>query len=420
MDTSVLDSIFTLGADNVLIAQADNPAIKDGSTTVTNILGDAAAKVAEPKTEEHTEEAIVPVTVPANDKKAKDVLGSITDTLIENPDTQEDVQEPVVTAQGRPKTEKNALVSYLASKIEANEFGIPDDAPYDAAKQTLPEYLSSLPEKDLHAYLDANIKAQVDDIRETTPKEFYDSLPEELQYLAAYVADGGQNLKGVLQAMTRVEEVRAMDPAVEADQVPIVRAYLQSSTKLTQDQIAEQIEEWKEGDKLEKRAREFKPQLDEMQKEQVVAYQKQQQEVNKQRQELQKFYATNVYKALENNELAGVKLDKKFAREIADNMISTAPSPYDGRPVNWLGYGLDKCQFTEPDYEAVMLASWILNNKPAALEAIRQQGATQQTEKVAKLIKMGQGLGTAQAAAPEPVKTVKRINTSNVLKRSNA
>ncbi len=73
----------------------------------------------------------------------------------------------------------------------------------------------------------------------------------------------------------------------------------------------------------------------------------------------------------------------------------------------------------EPDYEAVMLAAWILNDKAAALEALGQMGKNLQAEKDAKLIKLNQGLGKVggeQIQATE-VKKIKRINTDRVLTR---
>ena len=84
---------------------------------------------------------------------AKAQIESILDAT--NTELEPEVTEEVTAAtkeadKGRPKTDKNALVSYLAQKVEANEFGIPEDAAFDAKKQTIAEYLGTLPEKELH------------------------------------------------------------------------------------------------------------------------------------------------------------------------------------------------------------------------------------------------------------------------------
>ena len=212
--------------------------------------------------------------------------------------------------------------------------------------------------------------------------------------------------------------MRALDPANEDHQSVIIQNYLQA-TGWKQEAISEQIEEWKDSGKLGKKANEFKPALDDMQKEQVQAQIRVAEEQRLQQQKLAEFYTTNVYNILDKSELAGVKLDKKFARQMGDNMTSTVPGPFSGKPVNWLGYGLEMAQYVKPDYEAVMLASWILNDKAAALEALGQRGANAKVEETVKLIKQNQGLGKVGGGEQAPVQTkqIKRINSSNVLKK---
>jgi len=415
MDLSALDGLG-LGADakDVIIADVATP---------TNILEDTSVHKAldidvtkKPEVEKKPED--VPAVVTITEKETADIL----DTALTEVDASTETQTPEQVAEkekGRPKTDKNALVSYLFKKVEANEYGIPEDAAFDPKKQTLEQYLTTLPEAELHTLIDANVKAQIDEVRTNTPKEFFDSLPEELQYAAAYVAEGGQDLKGLFKALSHVEEVKQLDPEKESDQVLIAKSYLQATRFGTEEAITEQIEDWKDAGKLEKKAKEYKPALDDMQKQQVEAQLEVAATQRKQQAELAQFYAQHVYKALENNELAGIKLDKKFVKELASNMVYTTPGPYSGKPTNYIGYGLERCQYVEPDFEAVMLAGWILNDKKAALEALGTRAATAQTEKVAKLIKMNQGLGVSEQPAIADSKPVKRIpNTANVLKRA--
>lgn len=405
-DTSALDAIFTKPEDVL------TPFVEE--IKPTNILEDNSVDKALDNVTDTKEkpEHIAPITT----REVEAVLDTATKELEPETEVTESKKEP-----GRPKTEKNALVTYLSKKVEANEFGIPEDEPYDSSKQTISEYLSTQSEEKLHGLLDSNVKAQIDEVRAQTPKEFFESLPEELQYAAAYVADGGQDLKGLFKALSHVEEVRELDPEKEQDQIAITRSYLQA-TGWKEEAINEQIEEWKELAKIEKKAKEFKPELDNMQKQQVQAYQKQAAEQKKYQQELAQFYAQNVYKQLETNELAGIKLDKKVAREMENGLLTVQPGPWSGKPMNSLGYGLEKVQYIEPDYEAVLLATWLLNDKKGFLEAMGTAKANQAVEKTAKLIKMNQGLGVSeQITIREPQKAVKRIpNTSNVLKRQLA
>ena len=61
--------------------------------------------------------------------------------------------------------------------------------------------------KDFRELFEANFQEREAKIRQDTPKEFFNSLPEELQVAAKYVADGGTDLKGLFRTLAHVEEV---------------------------------------------------------------------------------------------------------------------------------------------------------------------------------------------------------------------
>lgn len=398
----VLDGLF-VNSDNVLKPATDEP--KGTNVLENKTIGNVLDNVKKPETVTEPEPKVETKTTP----EIEAVLDSTIPALAESGDNPEPAAESD-KKPGRPSTDKSSIVSYLAAKIEANEYGIPEDEPYDSTKQKLSEYLNTLSEEKLHSLLDTNQKALIDEVRAQTPKEFFDSLPEELQYAAAYVAEGGQDMKALFKALSHVEEIKELDPEKDTDHIPILQSYLRASTKLTDNQITEQIDEWKEADKLGKKAKEFKPALDDMQKQQVEAHIRQANEQKKQQQELAQFYSHNIYKAIENNTLAGIKLDKRMASDMAERMLTTQPGPWSGRPVNSLGYGLEKAQYTQPDYEAVMLADWVLNDKAGFLEAMKIAGGNEKTEKAVKLIKMNQGTGASEpikvAADTRPVKRI--------------
>jgi len=196
-----------------------------------------------------------------------------------NPTEEEDEIKPKA---GRPKTEKSGLVEFLKKRIESNEMFAFDD--YDESKQSLDDYLSGLGEKDVEELWQANIDNLKQEVAASTPQEFFQSLPEELQYAAKYVADGGQDLKGLFAALAQVEAVREMNPADENDQEGIVRSYLQATNFGTQEEIDEELNTWKDLGVLEKKAKQFKPKLDQMQ-EQIVHAQLQEQEYRRQQQQ---------------------------------------------------------------------------------------------------------------------------------------
>lgn len=182
---------------------------------------------------------------------------------------------------------------------------------YDETKESLDDYLSKLGEKDVEELWQANIDNLKSEVASQTPKEFFESLPEELQYAAKYVADGGQDLKGLFAALAQVEQVREMNPDDENDQEMIVRQYLQATNFGSSDEIEEELSTWKDIGALEKKAKQFKPKLDRMQ-EQIVQAQLQEQEQRRQQQEAaSQAYVQNVFEALRPAEINGLKLDKK-------------------------------------------------------------------------------------------------------------
>ena len=407
MSLDALDAEFTTPATpDVLETVNTNPLL---NTTQNTTLDVDPTKKEEPKAVEQ---------VVVTEKGTLDILDKVSNELIAEPEVvAEGAETETAEQKGRPKVDKNALIEYLNSKIESQDYGVPAD--YDT-KIPVKDYLSKLPEKDLFRLLDSNWTAKEQEVRNSAPQEFYEALPDPVKIVAEYAAKGGNDWDALFSSLVQGRQVTKLDPNNEEHHVPIVKTYLEATTQMTPAQINEQIEDWKDNGKLDKKAVEFKAPLDAIQESYSDHVLKQAEEVRQQESELAQFYADNVYKQLSSNELAGIKLDKKFAKEFAINMTSTAPGPFTGRPVNYLGYGLEKCQYTEPDYEAVMLAAWLLNDKKSALEALGLKGANAATEKAVQLIKLNQGIAAgSQAVVTEPAKQVKRLpDNSRVLKRA--
>ena len=78
-------------------------------------------------------------------------------------------------------------------------------------------------------------------VRESTPAEFFQSLPEELQVAAKYVADGGQDLKGLFRVLSHVEETFELNPEEPSHQERIVREYLTATNFGSPEEIQEEV-----------------------------------------------------------------------------------------------------------------------------------------------------------------------------------
>lgn len=306
------------------------------------------------------------------------------DTALENGDDEDDTK----SKPGRKKTDKSGLVDFLKKRIENSEMFAFDD--FDDSKQSLDDYLGSLSEKDVEDLWKANVDNMKNEVAAATPKEFFESLPEELQYAAEYVAKGGQDLKGLFRALAQVEEVRTLDPAQPEHQEMIVRQYLQASGFGGGDQelIEDQIQEWFDNGNLQKKAMQFQPKLNDMQ-EQVVQSKLAQQEAYKQQQQQKKeAYMQNIYETLKPSELNGVKIDGKRQKMLWDELTTVKYESLTGRPTNLLGKLLEDYQFGQkPRYDLIAETLWLLSDPDDYKENIRKQAKNEVVQETVKKLK---------------------------------
>lgn len=367
-------------------------------TSTETVLDEIEAPVAKPE-------------VRVSDAQTEQVLAEVEEEF------KEVAEEPKVeeTTTGRPKTEKNSLIEYLANQVESQNFGVPED--YDT-NIPIKDYLGKLPEKELHSLLDTNWKVKEDEIRESAPKDFYAALPDEVKIVAEYAAKGGNDWRGLFQSLSRQEEVYQYDIAKEEHHAPIVTQYLQESTQLTPQQIEEQVQEWVETGKIQQKAEQFKPSLDSIQEQRSREYLRQAEIQRQKDQEVSDFYTSKIEETLSKNELAGVKLDKRFIADMYEGMTGVTQGPWSGRPVNKLGYLIEQKSFIEPDYEALMLATWVMEDKENFLKTIQQVGVNKGVNDSVRLIKLEQGAKVESKGVPTNQKPVKRLpNNTRAFKR---
>jgi hypothetical protein len=310
---------------------------------------------------------------------------------------------------GRPKTEKSGLVDFFKKRIESKEMFAFDD--FDESKQTLDDYLGTLAEKDYEELWQANIDNLKNEVASNTPQEFFESLPEELQVAAKYVADGGQDLKGLFQALAQVEQVRELNPTDENDQESIVRSYLQATNFGDTEEIEEELTTWKDLGVLEKKAKQFKPKLDSMQAEIVQSQLAEQESRNRQQKQAAEAYMENVFEALRPAEINGLKLDKKTQASLYAGLVQPNYPSISGRPTNQLGHLLEKFQFVEPNYPLVAEALWLLSDPEAYRQAVEQtvrQLKTEQSRKVGSSYAEEEDKRPSVRKAPRPTNIFQR------------
>ena len=319
-------------------------------------------------------------------------------------------EEEKSTAKGRKRIEGMADVF---KKMIADEQIIPFDDDKD-----LDDYSA----KDWKELIQANMDERANKVRRETPKQFFDSLPRELQTAAKYVADGGQDLKGLFSALASVEETRELDLETEQGQAHIIREYLSATGYGSAEDIQEEIEIWKDLGKLKKQASKFKPKLDKM-SEAVVARKLKEQEMKQaQQRKASEDYMQNVYNTLKDGKIGDMKVNKKTQSLLYNGLVNPSYPSISGQNTNLLGHLLEKYQFVEPNYNLVSEALWLLADPKGYKEQIMAKGENKAVEKTVRKLKSAQSSRNASSTGVEPkeTKTTKRRTLprgNNIFKR---
>ena len=314
------------------------------------------------------------------------------DDLLELPGDEDDQEEE---QEEKPKRGRKKIegVTDVFSKLIDDELIIPfdDDKP-------LEEYSA----KDFQELIQANIEERERQIREQTPRQFFETLPEELQYAAKYVMDGGQDLKGLFNALASTEEVRSLDVDSERGQEEIAKQYMLASGLASAEEVDDEIENLKDLGKLEQYALRSKPKLDKMQ-EQVVQQRIEEQEEMKARQEAAaEAYMQNVFEALKPGEISGVKLDRKTQSELYEGLVQPNYNSYvSGKKVNKLAHLLEKYQFVEPNYGLISEALWLLSDPDSYKSKIQEVGKNKAVEQTVRQLKTEQNSRVGSASSQE-------------------
>ena len=393
-----IDELFGMpGADNVMLptdsSEPEKKSVFKAEKTDMTFFDNPDAKTHEERVEAAEKKAEVEETIAQLDEMIS--------------------QEEDAGNKGRPKIDKSGLAELAVKMIEEGSL-----IPFDDDKP-LEEYTT----KDFRELFEANFQDREARIRENTPREFFQALPEELQYAAKYVADGGTDLKGLFRTLAQVEEIRELDPDNESDQKEIARQYLYATNFGTPEEIEQEIQDWEDLDRLAQKANQFKPKLDRMQEE-IVARQLHEQEYRKDQQAKQaKLYTDNVYNTLSVGELGGIKLDKKTQGLLYSGLVQPNYPSISGKPTNLLGHLLEKYQFVEPRHDLIAEALWLLADPNGYKNKVRDQGSKQATEKVVRQLKTEQSRRISSSNVDQDEETERRTNNLNrpqrTISRSN-
>ena len=315
-----------------------------------------------------------------SDKKTDDKTKPVEsfDDIVKDADKEEEEEQE--KKQGRPPLDKTGMAQ-LAKLLIDEKVILPFDEDKPLEDYTIEDY------KELFAL---NIQERENKVKEETPKEFFQALPPELQYAAKYVADGGTDLKGLFRTLAQAEESKSITIDTPEGQEKAVRQFLQATNFGTVEEIQEQIDSWKDLEKLEDKAQQFKPRLDAMQEQIIKRQLAEQTQKKKQREAASQQYADSIYNTLEKGELNGLKINPKVQNLLYDGLINANYQSISGQPTNMFGHLIEKHQYIEPNHGLIAEALWLLQD-PEGYRAEIAKGAKNATvEATARQLKMEQ------------------------------
>ena len=370
-----LDELLGIpGADNIMLPEEKKPTVFSDPKVDTSFIDN-----------------------PDDEDGEKPISKLEVDNILDEPLLNEDAAD-APKATGRPKIDKSGMAELMNKLIEKGQI-----VPFDDDK-SLDEYSI----KDFEELLEANFSERETKIRQDTPREFFEALPEELQAAAKYVADGGEDLRGLFRILAEVEEHRQLDPRDKGDQEYIVREYLRATNFGNDSEIEEEIEEWRDRGDLQAKALKFKPKLDKMQEHVVAQKLAQQEHMRKQQQTAANVYMQNVYDTLKNGDLGGVKLDKKTQGMLYAGLVQPNYPSISGKPTNMLGHLLEKYQYVEPRHDLIAEALWLLSDADGYKAKIRDQGKQAQVEKTVRQLKTEEARRTVSSPVVESEEKMQR------------
>lgn len=399
-----IDELFGApGAESIMLPEEDKPKSVFTKETVDTSFLDNTVKPADKDTTEDKDSQTAPEDVEAAIAELDDAISK----------TEEDENS---SKAGRPKVDKSGLLEIATKMIEDGTL-----IPFDDDKP-LEEYSAA----DFRELFEANFQERESKVKEQVPQEFFNSLPDELKIAAKYVADGGQDLKGLFRTLAQVEETIQLDPENETHQVEIVRQYLYATNFAdgNPEEIEAEIQDWMDMDKLADKAQKFKPKLDRMQEEIVARKLAEQEQRKEQQAQAAKAYTDNVYNTLVKGEIGGVKLDKKTQSMLYSGLVQPNYPSISGKPTNLLGHLLEKYQFVEPRHDLIAEALWLLQDPEGYKSKIKSVGAKQEVEKTVRTLKTEEARKAATAYSSDtessksnkPTRTLSR-NTGGFFRR---
>ena len=394
-----IDELFALpGAENIMVPGAeDDDEKKPNMFSSTNVDTSFLDKL---KPAAPAAKAATPAAETQEDSEKNQESLEEFETLIN--------QQEDPSARGRKKVDKSGLIELASKMIEEGVL-----FPFDDDK-SLDEYTA----KDFRELFEANMKEKEQQLSHDIPQQIFQSMPGEMQYLMDYISKGGTDVKGMMQQLAQVNEVMELDPSDSSDQELIVRQYLSLKGDMTQDEIEDEIATFKDMDRLEQKANQFKPKLEAVREKEVAKKIAEQEQQKQKQQAIANEFIDSVYGVLEKGELGGVKLDRKTQNMLYSGLVQPGYPSITGKPTNLLGHLLEKYQWVEPNHELIAEALWLLADPDGFKNKVKSQGTRVATEQTVRSLKTEEARRKSSAVVDRDEDTVTN-KPKRTIQRSN-
>jgi len=279
--------------------------------------------------------------------------------------------------------------------------------------------ISQYSHEDLKELIKENINHHKKEALETEIGEFFESLPAEIQYAAKYVADGGNDLKGLFKALAATEEIKSLDVKNVKDRESIIREYYRAIEWGNEDEVEEEVERVKElgESELEKLANKFKPKLEKMHEEVTQQQIGRQERAKKIQQEEMNFYLENAHEAIKAGKIDEIQLDKKTQSALWAGLTQPSYQTRRGAITNKLGHLLEKYQYTEPNFNLIYKVLWLLEDEKGFEDAVSKKTGNKVVSDTVRVLKTEQSKKTGNGikdGEPDNTREKKKVLTRNV------
>ena len=192
----------------------------------------------------------------------------------------------------------------------------------------------------------------------------------------------------------------------------IARQYLTATNFGTAEEIEAEIQDWADIERLEKKAKQFKPKLDKMQEKMVANKLAEQEQKKVQQEQAAAQYMDNVYTTLSQGKLGDIKLDRKLQNHLYSGLVQPNYPSISGKPTNLLGHLLEKYQFVEPRHDLIAEALWLLSDPDGYKNKVKSLGSQEAVADTVRKLKTAQSKKISSSSQAQASGNAKRKGTT--------